>query len=205
MPHLPSTPPRETPVTYLLLEGEFAENKKIQALSDKAFRLHVAALCLTARNLKDGAISEIDLRILGANVDLERPKRVVNALVTAGLWETNGHGWKIHDYLEHNPSRADILRKRALTRRRNLKWKAKKDASPDASQDALVDGLVTRQRPTASSRPTKVGSTATAGDTRAKRSPAVRDTRCEECGETVGRGHLEDCPVLIEARRKALA
>jgi hypothetical protein len=41
------------------------------------------------------------------------------ALVRAGLWRENGHGWEIHDFLKYNPSNkqrderkeADRLRK----------------------------------------------------------------------------------------------
>lgn len=47
--------------------------------------------------------------------------RAVKALVDSGLWEANGNGWVIHDYLEYNPSRKsveEVRRKRAEAGRR---------------------------------------------------------------------------------------
>lgn len=135
-------------MTYLLLEGEFAENEKIQGLSDKAFRLHVTALTHCANNLTDGAISEIDLRKLGAISSIGRPNRVAKQLVSAGLWEANGAVWSVHDYLVHNPSRKEILDKRTKARSRKRKWR---NESGNAGQDASV----TRHKPPAWRRTTK--------------------------------------------------
>ena len=35
---------------------------------------------------------------------------LAGALVAAGLWEVNGRGWLIHDWLKYNPSRAQAKR-----------------------------------------------------------------------------------------------
>lgn len=42
----------------------------------------------------------------------------VDALVRAGLWSENGHGWEIHDFLRYNPSNSDIEARRASDRDR---------------------------------------------------------------------------------------
>lgn len=42
----------------------------------------------------------------------------VAALVDAGLWERNGTGWIVHDFLDYNPSNDDIEARRAADRDR---------------------------------------------------------------------------------------
>lgn len=121
---------------YLLLDDGFMENQKVQGLTDRAFRLHMAALVYCARNLTDGAISELTLLNSAANAKLDRPMRQVNRLVECGLWEVNGNGWKIHDYLEYNPSRAELSRKRQLDRDRKRRQRTKGHAGSHASGHA---------------------------------------------------------------------
>lgn len=55
----------------------------------------------------------------------EREKSVA-ALVDAGLWETNGEGWHIHDFLKMNPSRASQEKKRSQARSRAKKYRSRK-------------------------------------------------------------------------------
>lgn len=117
---------------YLLIEDGFADNRKIVSLSDKAFRLHLTALVYCARNLTDGAISEIALRLTGANCHLARPKQTAKALVKAGLWDETAEGWQIHDYLKHNPSRREMEEKRASSRLRQAKYRRSSNASRNA-------------------------------------------------------------------------
>lgn len=90
-------------MTWAKLDDSFPENIKISGLSDRLFRLHVTAICYAARNLTDGEIPENQLRKLGGN------QKLAKALSEAGLWETTSRGsYVIHDYLEYNPSRADV-------------------------------------------------------------------------------------------------
>lgn len=110
---------------YLLIDDGMAENQKVVGLSDKAFRLWITGLVYCARNLTDGAISELALRFVGANSQIDRPKTVAKQLVSAGLWEPNGDGWMIHDYLEYNPSRAEIAERRELARERKRRQRNK--------------------------------------------------------------------------------
>ena len=117
-------------VPYLLIDDGFGEHPKIVALTDKAFRLHLTALVWCARNLTDGLISPLGMRISSANASLERPNRVVQQLVSSGLWEPNGDGWRIHHYLEYNPSRAELQDKRKQARERQRRYRQPGNASP---------------------------------------------------------------------------
>ena len=40
------------------------------------------------------------------------PGPIVCALVDAGLWEETEGGWNIHDYLDYQPSRYEVLKQR---------------------------------------------------------------------------------------------
>lgn len=85
------------------LSDDFPENERVLGLSDKAFRLHIAALCACSRFLTDGEISHARLRVLKALTGAT--DRHVNELEASGLWEGSGP-WSIHKYLEYNLSRA---------------------------------------------------------------------------------------------------
>lgn len=132
---------------YLLIDDGFTDNPKITGLSDKAFRLHMSALVYCARNLTDGAISEIALGLLGANSQIARPKRLVSQLENAGLWVRNGHGWNIHDYLDYNPSRAELQEKRQLARDRKRKQRNKSQGTSRVTSRDLSRGSHATQDP----------------------------------------------------------
>jgi hypothetical protein len=53
-------------------------------------------------------------------------------MVKAGLWERAEGGYRIHDYLDFNPSRKEILKQRA-------KWSDKKKPKGDSPVDSPVD------------------------------------------------------------------
>lgn len=94
---------------WVRLDDQFPIHRKVSALSDPAFRLHVEALCWCARHLTDGVVSRDDLstvsRIRGA-------ERYVAELVRRGCWSETDEGWVIHDYLEYQQSRSKVLQTR---------------------------------------------------------------------------------------------
>ena len=95
-------------VTWVRIDDHFDEHEKVVGLSDAAFRAFVTGLCYSGRNLTDG-------RIPGAKLPR---RRTVSELVAAGLWDENGNGVKVHDYLDFQPSSATIRAKRAADSRR---------------------------------------------------------------------------------------
>ena len=121
---------------YLLIEDGFADNAKITSLSDSAFRLYVTSLVQSARNMEDGVISRERLLFSASISKIARPNAVAKELVDAGLWDENGRCFLIHDYLKHNPSRAEIEERRAQARSRKRKWNASRNTSGNASKNA---------------------------------------------------------------------
>ena len=97
-------------MAWAKLDDQFAEHPKIVQLGDRAFRLHVAAICLANRKLTDGHISSHDGRILMASVKANR--RHTDELVERRVWETNGDGWQIRDYLQWNPDAETVKERR---------------------------------------------------------------------------------------------
>jgi len=92
----------------------------------------------------------------------KRLTRHVGALVDAGLWEPVRGGWRIHDFLDYNPSHAKLVADRERARVRQEEWREKKarskatsEASPDSvtllsqhnsrsdEQDGARNGVVT--------------------------------------------------------------
>jgi HNH endonuclease len=94
---------------WVRLDDRFHSNPKIRRAwrSDpSALGLYVLALSYAAGHLTDGAIPTVFVED-----EIQSParrKKVVGILEEAGLWERNGSGWMIHDFLEYNESAEDV-------------------------------------------------------------------------------------------------
>jgi len=115
-------------MSWIRLDDDFGDHPKLVAAGPLACLLHVRALVYCGRHMTDGRIPR---NIIGSLVDWatdgvsegktgEPPNNyeLAERLVAAGLWERDGTGYVIHDYLEYNPSRAKILEERAKTAER---------------------------------------------------------------------------------------
>lgn len=96
---------------WVRLDDSFAEHPKVIGLSDAAFRTHVNAICYCNRQLTDGRVPSV----LGNGCTEE--------LLDAGVWERNGSGFLVHDYLDYQPSKEEVLaeREKAAERMRRLR------------------------------------------------------------------------------------
>lgn len=103
-------------MAWVKLDDHFAEHPKIATAGPLAGWLHVCALCYCNRHLTDGFIPA---RVLGTLTDFTgitdeangeaKPKQLASVLLDVGLWEEADGGYQIHDYLEYNPSRDEVL------------------------------------------------------------------------------------------------
>jgi hypothetical protein len=106
-------------VTWVKLDDHFAEDAAVADLTDRAFRLHVIALCYCGRNLTDGFLDERAVRVVGAVLTASRTTRWVNELVDAGLWiSRESGGYDIKSYLDFNPSAAQVKDERRKAKER---------------------------------------------------------------------------------------
>lgn len=106
---------------WVRFDDQFTIHRKVDGLTDAAFRLHVAAVFWSARNLTDGFVPEEDLDLVCAR--LRQPARFAAECVKRGVWH-DAHqacpsekcpapavadGWVIHDYWEYQPTRDKVL------------------------------------------------------------------------------------------------
>lgn len=88
--------------TYIRVHDGMPDHPKVDALSDRAFRLLVESWCWCSRHLTDGHVPQATWARRGT------PK-ARRELVDAGLVEDDGKaGVQMHDYLEHQRSRAVV-------------------------------------------------------------------------------------------------
>jgi len=93
-------------MTWAKFDDRFPDHEKIAPLGNSAFRLHVTAICYVAAQLTDGLVSAGSLRRIGWACD--NLAADVQELCAAGLWEIVDAGYVIHDYLDYNPSKAEV-------------------------------------------------------------------------------------------------
>ena len=98
-------------MTWARLDDGLFENTKFLGLSRAAKLLYIAGLVHCARQLTDGHIERGAVKIVRAMAG-SGPKHA-EELVGVGLWNVNGAGYVVHDFLEYNPSREQVLERRA--------------------------------------------------------------------------------------------
>lgn len=147
---------------WVRFDDTFPVHRKVDGLSDTAFRLHVSAIFWCARNLTDGAVPEEDLELVTARV--RAPARFATELVRRGLWHKQGHdcpecpqiagSWVIHGYLEFQPSKEKVLAERRGSAERQRAWRDRHKELPDNASSNGVSNSGTNAAP---SRPVPKG------------------------------------------------
>jgi hypothetical protein len=111
-------------------------NLKILRLSDSAFRLWVKGLTYCQTHLTDGLLPREALIDMAAKrKDIE----MLSATLVAGkapLWETvHGFGFRVHDYLAWNDSRAKVSERQDEAKRRKADYDARRKAERDGKRE----------------------------------------------------------------------
>ena len=108
------------------LEDNYFTHHKVADLSKDAKLLDLAAIAFSSRELRDGELSHKDVRVIAAQVDVQDPLEITQQLIAHGRWGATETGFVIHDYLQYNPSREEVLKDREKTARRVAEWRASK-------------------------------------------------------------------------------
>lgn len=127
---------------WLKLDDGFADHPKIDTLSDGAFRLHVSGLCYAAKHLTDGMLPARSLRRLTPTFDED----LVAELVAVGLWHRLGEvtdadgtpldaGFELHDFLDYNPTAAEVKARREKDREKKRRQRARGSDAVDRGDD----------------------------------------------------------------------
>jgi hypothetical protein len=127
-------------MTWVQIDDAMAEHPKVLQLGDRAFRVHIEALCYSNRNLTDGFVPKV--------IGHSRGKRYATELVTAGIWDTATGGYLIHDYHDYQPSAAQVEARRAANTdrvRRHRQARGRVDRAQVWERDQGVCGICGEQ------------------------------------------------------------
>lgn len=94
-------------MAWVKIDDQFADHPKIREVGPIGMAIQVAALCYCNRFLTDGVLKKESAKALVTS--LTRDKNFVKKMVSAGLWDEHPEGYIIHDYLEYNPSKTEVL------------------------------------------------------------------------------------------------
>lgn len=117
---------------WVRFDDKFPRHRKIEPLSDAAFRLHVHALFWSSEQLTDGYLPKNSLD-LAAPRRMKRPQKHVPELESAGLWEPAEGGWALHDFLDYQPSKEQVTADRAKAAERQKRWRERHGKTRDDS------------------------------------------------------------------------
>lgn len=161
---------------WVRIDDHFDENPKIARVGAAGIAFYVVGLAYCNRNLTDGfipwAVAQrlVSLEWIGAGEDGDferlcsttetvlddrvaafplRPDDVIELLVEAGLWEHAPGGYRIHDYTDFQPTRAEVESERAAKQaagRAGGMAAAKARAIAGATAGAIAEPKQTRSR-----------------------------------------------------------
>lgn len=108
---------------WVRFDDAYALNRKLRRAGRDALLLHFTATCFCARHLTDGLIDSRDFPDLAHEAMLtpEEAAAALTSLIDNNLAETTSAGWVIHDFLDYQPSRAEVLSDRENDRLRKRK------------------------------------------------------------------------------------
>lgn len=126
----------------LKIEARFHRHPKVQSLIDRIGkdRAH-KALGLWVLIGSHSADDETDGFVPDAWLKTKRERALADELVQAHLWERVKDGYQIHDFLDYNLSKKQLLEWRKSNRTRQTKWREEhlhNAVSHAASHDAVV-------------------------------------------------------------------
>ncbi len=144
-------------MTWVALDDQIFSNKKVARCDAHAKLLYVAGLVYCGNQLTDGYIHQDTLPLLAGMIaiDLANAKQSASKLCSTGLWVAIDEMWHVPDYLDYNPSKDEVLHKKAVRAAAgkagglaNAKAKAKQNASkivpPTPSPSPLRDDGIAR-------------------------------------------------------------
>lgn len=107
-------------MTWAKLDDRFHSHPKVEQASLAAVGLYCKALSYAACYETDGHIPE-------AWVRKQRNSAAVRQLLELGMWEECPDGCIIRDFLDFNPSKAELSESRKKGRERVRKWRQTHD------------------------------------------------------------------------------
>jgi general stress protein YciG len=100
---------------WVTLDDNFPNHPKAMRSGPLASYLYVCGLCYCRRYHTDGFIPANAVKMLGASTN---PRRLVDTLIAAGLWERADGGFQVHDYATIYPNDAGDKERREANRQK---------------------------------------------------------------------------------------
>jgi len=110
-------------MSWAKIDDRFCVHPKVVPTSLAARGLWVTALSWSSALETDGWIPDSILPVLAGERD---PDSLVDELLTSGLWERGEQGYRVHDFLDWNPSHAVLVARREDAVKRVTRWRERK-------------------------------------------------------------------------------
>lgn len=111
-------------MSWVRVEDSFPLHPKVLRAGPMAAYLFVAGLCFCQRMATSGLISGSNLAHVAP--ELGHVARLAARLVEVGLWEwagPDGQDYQVHDWSDYNLTREEVLRRRALAKQRQDRFR----------------------------------------------------------------------------------
>lgn len=135
---------------YIRVDADFWDNPKAIAAGPEGRSLYLCALAWSRKQLTDGNLPAHVLPTLAfkCGVPIDVAQAAADRIVEARLWKRTADGWEIHDYAEHQLTKADVDRQRAQWRKRQGDKRARDQEKEDGHADVTRDSRVSHARVT---------------------------------------------------------
>lgn len=114
---------------WVRIDDAMPEHPKLDAVGPYGGWLFVCSICYCSRNLTDGFIPYGVVPRLAA---VPSPRRLALLLVEQGLWEIVKGGYRVHDYLAKQQSKAQVLAELEGSRSRASAWRERQKNADSA-------------------------------------------------------------------------
>ena len=136
-------------MSWAKFDDGYPENRKVSPVSAYATLLHMFAILRCARLESDGYLTKTDMEVVLAMTKI--PSEVRDATlaeaISAGLIVDRVHRFEVHDYLDYNPSHAELEHKRATgaTRVQNWRKNGRRNSVSNGVTGGVTNGVSTRR------------------------------------------------------------
>jgi len=111
---------------------------KLVAAGFGALGLYTAGLCYARRHRTDGTIPRVAAVTLDPACPASTARRLVEALVRVGLWETTATDYRIHDWLDWNDPAEVVKAREAINREKQRRWRERNPVSNELQDEASI-------------------------------------------------------------------
>lgn len=104
-------------------DDSYTENRKVRSVSAIAQHLHMVSIIHCAKGETDGFFAKYDLPLVASKARIKSPGSPMKELLDAVLMHDHGDRYEVHDFLDYNPSHAELEAKRQSGATRISNWR----------------------------------------------------------------------------------